>query len=88
MKLGFPVLNIVRSFDNYVLSYDRRNRVHHWVFGNLTEDALVYNESVDRSKCEFTEDTSVHPYFSMTYTYCCVYSTRLLMMDKETVRKM
>jgi len=24
----------------------------------------------------------------MTYTYCCVYSTRLLMMDRETVRNM
>jgi len=23
----------------------------------------------------------------MTYTCCCVYSSRLLMMDKETVRK-
>jgi len=24
----------------------------------------------------------------MTYTYCCVYSARLLMMDRETVRNM
>jgi len=24
----------------------------------------------------------------MTYTYCCVYSVRLLMMDRETVRNM
>jgi len=24
----------------------------------------------------------------MTYTYCCVYSARLLMMDGETVRNM
>ena len=24
----------------------------------------------------------------MTYTYCCVYSTRLLMMDRKPVRNM
>jgi len=24
----------------------------------------------------------------MTYTYCCVYSARLLMMDRDTVRNM
>jgi len=24
----------------------------------------------------------------MTYTYCCVYSARFLMMDRETVRNM
>jgi len=24
----------------------------------------------------------------MTYTYCCVYSEKLLMMDRETVRNM
>jgi endonuclease G len=53
----------VRSFDDYVLSYDRRNRVPHWVFEHLTKESLVYNDSVDRSKCEFTEDTSMHPYF-------------------------
>jgi endonuclease G len=29
MKLGFPVLNTVRPFDDYVLSYNRRNRVPH-----------------------------------------------------------
>jgi len=25
---------------------------------------------------------------SMTHTYCCVYSTRLLMMDRKPVRNM
>ncbi|PNF21902.1 Endonuclease G, mitochondrial [Cryptotermes secundus] len=63
MKYGFPGLDTVRSFDDYVLSYDRRNRVPHWVFEHLTKESLVYNESVDRSKCEFTEDASMHPYF-------------------------
>lgn len=63
MKYGFPGLDTVRSFDDYVLSYDRRNRVPHWVFEHLTKESLIYNESVDRSKCEFTEDASMHPYF-------------------------
>lgn len=63
MKYGFPGLDTVRSFDDYVLSYDRRNRVPHWVFEHLTKESLVYNESVDRSKCEFAEDASMHAYF-------------------------
>ncbi|KAJ8958220.1 hypothetical protein NQ318_017361 [Aromia moschata] len=34
MKYGFPSLDNVRSFDDFVLSYDRRNRVAHWVSQN------------------------------------------------------
>jgi hypothetical protein len=63
MKFGFPGLDTLRSFDDYVLSYDRRNRVPHWVFEHLTKEALVYNESIDRKHCEFIEDASMHPYF-------------------------
>lgn len=31
MKYGFPGLDNIRSYSDYVLSYDRRNRVAHWV---------------------------------------------------------
>ncbi|KAL7286042.1 hypothetical protein TKK_0019651 [Trichogramma kaykai] len=63
MKHGFPGLDNVRSFDDFVLSYDRRNRVAHWVFEHLTKERLSYNDKVDRSKCEFTADQSIHPFF-------------------------
>ncbi|PSN35568.1 Endonuclease G [Blattella germanica] len=52
MRFGFPGFDTIRSFDDYVLSYDKRTRVPHWVFEHLTKESLAYNESVDRSKCE------------------------------------
>lgn len=63
MKFGFPGFDNIRSFDDYVLSYDRRNRVAHWVFEHLTAENARYNEAVDRGKCEFVEDDSVNPLF-------------------------
>ncbi|OXU19627.1 hypothetical protein TSAR_001220 [Trichomalopsis sarcophagae] len=63
MKYGFPGLDHVRSYDDFVLSYDRRNRVAHWVFEHLTKDRLKHNDSIDRSKCDFTPDPSIHPFF-------------------------
>ncbi|XP_064458692.1 endonuclease G, mitochondrial-like [Ornithodoros turicata] len=63
MRFGFPGTDSVKFLDDYVLSYDRRNRVAHWVFEHLTKDTLAYNDKVDRSKCEFTEDPEVHPFF-------------------------
>ncbi|XP_063234746.1 endonuclease G, mitochondrial isoform X2 [Bacillus rossius redtenbacheri] len=63
MRYGFPGLDNVRSFDDYVLSYDRRTRVPHWVFEHLTKDKLKYNDAVDRSKCQFYEDESQHIFF-------------------------
>lgn len=63
MKHGFPSLDNIRSFDDYVLSYDRRSRVAHWVFEHLTPENTKYNSDVDRSKCDFKPDESIHPYF-------------------------
>lgn len=63
MKYGFPGLDNVRSFDDFVLSYDRRNKVAHWVFEHLSKDTITFNADVDRAKCEFTVDESIHPYF-------------------------
>lgn len=63
MKYGFPSLDSVRSFDDFVLSYDRRNRVAHWVFEHITADRIKYTEGVDRAKCEFKPDESIHPFF-------------------------
>ncbi|XP_053966663.1 endonuclease G, mitochondrial [Anastrepha ludens] len=63
MKYGFPGLDHVRSYSDFVLSYDRRNRVPHWVFEHLTPESVARNDAVDRSKCDFRADESIHPYF-------------------------
>ncbi len=55
MRFGFPGLDNVRPLDDYVISYDRRNRTAHWVFEHLTSDGVAYNKNVDRSKCDFGE---------------------------------
>ncbi|VDM91799.1 unnamed protein product [Onchocerca ochengi] len=66
MRYGYPGFDNLRTFEDYVLSYDRRNRIAHWVVEHLSSDRLVYNSSVDRSKCQFHEDPSIHPYFRST----------------------
>lgn len=70
MKYGFPGLDNVRSYSDYVLSYDRRNRVAHWVFEHLTPENVKSNPKVDRTKCDFKPDESIHPFFrSMNSDY-------------------
>uniref|UniRef100_A0A915PFR7 Endonuclease n=1 Tax=Setaria digitata TaxID=48799 RepID=A0A915PFR7_9BILA len=66
MRYGYPGFDTLRTFEDFVLSYDRRNRIAHWVVEHLSSDRLVYNSSVDRSKCQFQEDSSIHPYFKAT----------------------
>lgn len=66
MKHGYPSLDNIRVFDNYVLSYDRRNRVPNWVFEHFTFAMLKMADNVDRGKSEFKEDPMVHPYFRST----------------------
>jgi len=63
MRFGFPGLDNIRSHSDYVLSYDRRNRVPHWVFEHLTRESVQKTEGVDRAESKFEEDTSQHPYF-------------------------
>lgn len=63
MRYGFPSLDNIRSLDDFVLSYDRRNRVPNWVFEHLTKDSVKKNDKVDRAKCDFYEDKSIHEYF-------------------------
>ena len=62
-RFGFPGLDHIRSHSDFILSYDRRNRVAHWVFEHLTLDSCRRAESVDRAKSEFIEDGSIHPFF-------------------------
>lgn len=66
MQHGYPSLDNLRIFDNYVLSYDRRNRVANWVYEHLTPQTLRPAEDVDRGRSEFKEDINIHPYFRST----------------------
>lgn len=63
MKYGFPGLDNVRSYSDYVLSYDRRNRVAHWVFEHLTAETVKTSAGVNRAKCDFKPDETIHPFF-------------------------
>ena len=63
MKHGYPSLDNLRIFEDYALSYDRRNRVPNWVFERLTPFSIKPSENVDRGRSEFKEDMHIHPYF-------------------------
>lgn len=65
MRYGFPSMDNIRSYSDFVLSYDRRNRVPNWVFEHLTPASVQKgnNNNVDRSKSDFKEDESVHVFF-------------------------
>lgn len=63
MRHGYPSFETIRTYGNFVLSYDRRNRTPNWVMEHLTPERIQRQGSVDRSKCEFFEDSSIHPYF-------------------------
>lgn len=66
MRYGFPGTSNIRSLDNYVISYDFRNRIAYWTLEHLTSEMLHPNDQVDRSKCEFVEDKVIHPFFRST----------------------
>lgn len=63
MKYGFPGLENIRSFDDYVLSYDRKTRIAHWVFEHLTQESVRHNQNVNRAQSDFKEDEKIHPFF-------------------------
>ncbi|CAB3399660.1 unnamed protein product [Caenorhabditis bovis] len=63
MVHGFPGFDNLRTFEDFVLSYDRKTKTAHWVCEHLTPDMLVYDKSVDRTKCQFRPDESIHKYF-------------------------
>nr|CAD2168963.1 unnamed protein product [Meloidogyne enterolobii] len=63
MRFGYPGFDNLRTYEDFIVSYDRRNRIAHWVIEHLTKDVIAFNPDVDRSKCIFKPDTSIHPYF-------------------------
>ncbi|KAK2710097.1 hypothetical protein QYM36_013690 [Artemia franciscana] len=63
MRFGFPSQSNIRCYGDYVLSVLTRNRSAHWVFEHLTFESVVYTAKVDRSKSDFYDDQTVHPFF-------------------------
>uniref|UniRef100_A0A915EAN9 Endonuclease n=1 Tax=Ditylenchus dipsaci TaxID=166011 RepID=A0A915EAN9_9BILA len=49
MKFGYPGFDNLRTYEDFVLSYDRRTRTAHWVVEHLTPDRLVYDPSSQNS---------------------------------------
>lgn len=66
VKYGFPSMDNLRSYEDFMLSYDRRTRVPNWVLEHLTPEKVTVNEGVERSKMQFVEDQSVHAYHRAT----------------------
>ncbi|XP_064535164.1 endonuclease G, mitochondrial [Drosophila montana] len=66
MKYGFPGLDDVRLYSDFVLSYDRRNRVAHWVCEHLQKSNLQGARRVIRARATYRPDLSVPSTFRST----------------------
>ncbi|XP_034473920.1 endonuclease G, mitochondrial [Drosophila innubila] len=67
MKYGFPGLDDIHVYRNFVLSYDRRNRIAHWVCEHLNGDSLASDEvNVEQNLLEFNVDSSIPLMFRAT----------------------
>jgi len=63
LEYGYPGFDNLRTYSDFVVSYDRRTRNAHWVLEHLTPECLIYDREIDRSKCKFMPDDSLHEYF-------------------------
>ncbi|XP_041565198.1 endonuclease G, mitochondrial [Drosophila elegans] len=67
MKYGFPGMDEVRVYKNFVLSYDRRNRIAHWVCEHIKKDCLEHRDPKTLHKPNlYITDTSILPTFCAT----------------------
>jgi len=64
MQYGYPDTATLRYRTDYVLSYDGRNRVPHWVCEHLNAERL--KGDADRKKSKFKEDPSIPVEFRST----------------------
>jgi len=65
-RYGIPVSDNVRSYEDFILSYDRRNRTANWVLEHLTPEKVDKVEGVERSKMKFVADESFHEFHRAT----------------------
>ncbi|XP_017046761.1 endonuclease G, mitochondrial isoform X1 [Drosophila ficusphila] len=65
MKYGFPGMDEIHVYKNYVLSYDRRNRIAHWVCEHVKDDCLLTRDLKTLHKPDiYTIDRTIDPLFS------------------------
>ncbi|KAF7722713.1 nuclease [Apophysomyces ossiformis] len=57
-----PISDLLKR-DEYVASYNRRDRVPNWVGEHLTKQSLIPGPDVSRKNSQFTEDTSIPALF-------------------------
>jgi hypothetical protein len=76
-------------FWNETLHVSDNSSVHHQEFFTV-HTAMVYATQVcwQFARCSILILIASCQQTCMTYTYCCVYSEKLLMMDRRTVRNM
>ncbi|KAH8353552.1 hypothetical protein KR084_011738 [Drosophila pseudotakahashii] len=67
MKFGFPGLDDLRLYSDFVLSYDRRNRVAHWVCEHLQVDS-IHPSRARRGRNPYQPDMSVPSNFRSELT--------------------
>ena len=53
VKYGFPSTDNLRSYEDFMLSYDRRTRVPNWVLEHLTPEKVTAKEGVERLDITF-----------------------------------
>lgn len=80
MRFGFPGMDNLRYHQDYVLSYDKRNRTAHWVVEHLTRENLKRSEDVKRGESTFREDPTVSCLIRVltekrktSLHFCCVF---------------
>ncbi|EDW82902.2 uncharacterized protein Dwil_GK10249 [Drosophila willistoni] len=65
MKYGFPGMDEIHVYKNFILSYDRRNRIAHWVCEHLNSDCLSYRDPKTLQKPnEYAIDPNIADMFS------------------------
>ncbi|XP_002134807.1 endonuclease G, mitochondrial [Drosophila pseudoobscura] len=65
MKYGFPGMDEIHVYKNFVVSYDRRNRIAHWVCEHLKGECLTYRDPQTLEKPnEYIPDASIPTMFS------------------------
>uniref|UniRef100_A0A915IQ34 Endonuclease n=1 Tax=Romanomermis culicivorax TaxID=13658 RepID=A0A915IQ34_ROMCU len=66
MRFGYPGFETLRTHEDFLLSYDRRNRVANWVMEHLTPEGIILGPDVNRKKSNFSADSSIHEFFRST----------------------
>uniref|UniRef100_A0A1B0F9P3 Lipase domain-containing protein n=1 Tax=Glossina morsitans morsitans TaxID=37546 RepID=A0A1B0F9P3_GLOMM len=67
MKYGFPGMEDLRVYDDFVISYDRRNRVARWVYEHL-QTSSIFNTAGSRRMAEYKADLGIPSDFRVDTT--------------------